>query len=65
MHLPAAHIYNLYNKTCLRSANFREIASLPKSASNRGGVYVFIKAQLRGKHTYAPVLRWHGPGLLD
>ena len=22
-----------------------------------GGVYVFIKAQLRGKHTYAPVLR--------
>ena len=27
------------------------------------GVYVFIKAQLRGKHTYAPVLRWRGPGL--
>ena len=25
--------------------------------------YVFIKAQLRGKHTYAPVLRWRGPGL--
>jgi len=28
-----------------------------------GGYTFFIKAQLRGKHTYAPVLRWRGPGL--